>query len=141
MRILGVDIGERRMGIAISDETSTIARGMEIISISSVDDGIRRIEELVSENSIEEIVVGLPLNMNGSVGLSARKAIDFANRLKEELFITVVTFDERLTTRQGENIMLQADMSRSKRKEKIDRLAAQIMLQAYLDSRKKEKER
>lgn len=138
-RILGVDIGERRIGLAISDETRTIARGLGSITVGSFNDTISRIKDIISRYKIEAVIVGLPLNMNGSIGPQAKKAINFADRLKKNLSAAVSTFDERLTTKQGEAILLQADMSRKKRRLKIDSMAAQIMLQSYLDSNRQKK--
>lgn len=135
-RILALDIGEVRIGVAISDESGTIARGVETIAVRGIRDTISRIGDIVNQHKIKEVVVGLPLNMNGSIGPAAKKAIDFADKLKENLSVAVSTFDERLTTAQGEAILLQADLSRKKRKAKIDRMAAQIILQAYLDLKK-----
>ena len=122
--------------MAISDESGTIARGVETIAVRGIRDTISRIGDIVNQHKIKEVVVGLPLNMNGSIGPAAKKAIDFADKLKENLSVAVSTFDERLTTAQGEAILLQADLSRKKRKAKIDRMAAQIILQAYLDLKK-----
>lgn len=139
MRILGLDIGERRIGLAISDGTQTIARGLETIRLERLHDVINRIKDIITEHKVEEVIVGLPLNMNGSIGPQAKKAVDFADKLKKNLPVAVSTFDERLTTKQGEAILLQADMSRRKRKLKIDRVAAQIMLQSYLDFKKERK--
>lgn len=135
-RILALDIGEIRIGVAISDESRTIARGLETIAVSGIRDTISRIRNIINQHKVKEVIVGLPLNMNGSIGPAAKKAIDFADKLKENLSVAVSTFDERLTTRQGEAILLQADLSRKKRKSKIDKMAAQIMLQACLDFKK-----
>ena len=134
MRILGLDIGEKRIGIAISDETETIAQGLE--TIDATGGVLKRIEEIVSENNIKEVVVGLPLKMDGSRGPAAEKVLRFSEKLKGRLSVAVSTFDERLTTKQGESILIEADMSRKKRKMKIDRIAAQIMLQTYIDFKK-----
>lgn len=133
-RILGLDIGEKRIGIAISDETKTIARGLETIDAAS--GVLKRIEEIVSSNDVKEVVVGLPLKMDGSIGPAAEKVLRFSEKLKKRLSVAVSTFDERLTTKQGELILLAADMSRKKRKTKIDKIAAQIMLQTYIDFNK-----
>jgi putative Holliday junction resolvase len=135
MRILGLDIGDKRIGVAISDETTTIASGLEVIKA-----GLRaldRIEEIISRYDVKEIVVGLPLNMDGSRGPAAAKAVDFAKKIQDRFSITVSTFDERLTTRQGESALIAAGISRKKRRAKIDKLAAQIILQTYIDFRKR----
>lgn len=131
-RILGLDIGERRIGVAISDETQTISRNLETITVGTIHDTINRIKDIVIQHKVKEVIVGLPLKMDGSIGPAAKKTINFADKLKKNLSAAVSTFDERLTTKQGETVLLQADMSRKRRKSKIDRIAAQIMLQTYL---------
>ena len=135
-RIIGLDLGEKRIGVAVSDETATISNAVDTIIGLSAKDLIKRISEMALSYGAEEVVIGLPLNMNGSKGPQADKAISFAEKLQRSISCRVSTFDERLTTAQGEAILISADMSRKKRKQNIDRLAAQIMLQAYLDSRK-----
>jgi putative holliday junction resolvase len=135
-RIVGLDLGEKRIGVAISDETATISNAIDTIRVTNIKDLIKRISKIVISHAAEEVVIGLPLNMNGSKGLQADKAINFAERLGKSLSCKVLTFDERLTTAQGEAILISANMSRKKRKQNIDRFAAQIMLQAYLDRRK-----
>ncbi len=137
MRILGLDIGDKRIGVAISDETETIASAMEVINVDGSE--FERIGEIINQHGISEVAVGLPLNMNGSKGPAAIKASDFADKIKNRFKVSVSTFDERLTTKQGEAFLISADMSRKKRKAKIDKIAAQIMLQAYIDSRKERK--
>jgi len=134
-RIIGIDIGERRIGMAISDESQTMARGIEAIDVKGKAECVLKIKDIAEKFNACEAIVGLPLNMNGSKGPQAKKAIVFINSLKEKLSIPVTAFDERLTTKQGERILIEADMSRKKRKTKIDSLAAQIMLQSYLDSK------
>lgn len=135
-RIIGLDMGERRIGVAVSDETETIATALETIEIKEPDDAIAKVKAIADRYSALKIIVGLPLRMDGSIGDAAEKVGDFVGRLKKRLSAEVLTFDERLTTRQGEALLLQADMSRAKRKRTIDRVAAGIMLQAYLDSLK-----
>jgi putative holliday junction resolvase len=135
-RILGLDLGEKRIGVAISDETATISTAIDTITGLSVKNLIKKINEMVLDRCVEEIVIGLPLNMNGSKGPQAEKAVNFSEKLEKKVTCKVSTFDERLTTVQGKAILLSADMSRKKRKQNIDKLAAQIMLQAYLNLRK-----
>jgi putative Holliday junction resolvase len=139
-RIIGIDIGEKRMGVAISDETQTLARGIEAIEVKSKDDCFLKIKSIIDKNNAKEVVVGLPLNMNGSRGPQAQRATAFIKDLEGRFSIPITAFDERLTTKQGERILIEADMSRKKRRTKIDSLAAQIMLQSYLDSKKEGRE-
>jgi putative holliday junction resolvase len=132
-RIVGLDLGEKRIGVAISDETATISTAKDTIEVLNISDTIKKISDIVLSNSVEEVVIGLPLNMNGTKGPQAEKALTFAERLKKHVLCKVSTFDERLTTSQGQAILISADMSRKKRRQNIDKLAAQIILQAYLD--------
>ncbi len=131
-RIIGVDTGEKRVGLAISDSLQVTSR-----PAGAVDAGIAadRIAALAASEEAAEIVVGLPLNMDGSEGESARKAREFASLLEARTSLPVALWDERLTSVQAERLMISADMSRGKRKKKIDGLAAQLMLQSYLDSK------
>ena len=132
-RIIGLDLGAKRIGVAVSDETGTISTAIDTIAVLNIKDSIKRINKIVLSYGAEDVVIGLPLNMDGGKGQQADKVINFAEKLQKSLSCKVSTFDERLTTVQGEAILLLADMSRKKRKQKIDKLAAQIILQAYLD--------
>jgi len=138
-RIIGLDLGTKRIGIAISDESQTISFIAETIDVISAKASLSYIAGLVKRNGADKVIIGLPLNMNGTKGPQAEKALDFAKRLRPRIEAEVLTFDERLTTSQGQRILIAADMSRKKRKKHIDKLAAQIMLQAYLDCSKNEK--
>ncbi|MFC1805701.1 Holliday junction resolvase RuvX [Planctomycetota bacterium] len=135
MRILGIDYGDRRVGLAVSDDGGLIASGLPTFQRKGNDrpliDHVRR---LVEQYEVERIVVGLPLNMDGSIGPRARLTIEFANRLRNALGLEVVTWDERLTSEQADRLMLAADLSRAKRKKQRDRVAAHLILQSYLDA-------
>ena len=135
-RIVGLDLGTKRIGVAISDESQVISFAEETINVTSIKASLNYIVALVERYSADKVIIGLPLNMNGTKGPQAEKAIDFASRLQRRVKAGVLTFDERLTTSQGEQILIAADMSREKRKKHIDKLAAQIILQAYLDCSK-----
>jgi putative holliday junction resolvase len=132
-RIIGLDLGQKRIGVAVSDETKTISTAIDTLAVSSIKNSVKKIKEIVTSYAADEIVIGLPLNMNGSKGPQADKVIAFANKLRKSVPCKISTFDERLTTAQGEAILVSAEMSRKKRKQNIDRLAAQIILQTYLD--------
>jgi putative holliday junction resolvase len=134
-RILALDVGEKRIGVAVSDAMNIIARGLETIERKSSEDDTRRIQSLIEDHDIAKIVVGMPINMNGTKGPSADTVEIFAGLLREKLNITVETVDERLTTVQGERILLESNVSRKKRKAAIDRLSARLILQVYLDSK------
>ncbi|QMV40543.1 Holliday junction resolvase RuvX [Cohnella cholangitidis] len=134
MRIMGLDYGERRIGVAMSDLFGWTAQGLEVIDQKVVADPMARIVELIRQHEVESIVVGLPKNMNGTVGPSGENCIAFAEKLKETLSLPVQLWDERLTTVSAERALLEADVSRRKRKQVIDKMAAAILLQSYLDS-------
>ena len=132
-RILALDLGEKRIGVAVSDSLNVIAQSVGVIDRRGIKSDFKKIEELIKEYDTGALVVGLPLNMDGTKGKSADLAIDFVNALKKEVHIRVEMLDERLTTAQGERIFLEADISRKKRKKNIDKVAAQLILQSYLD--------
>ncbi|MFC5703774.1 Holliday junction resolvase RuvX [Cohnella faecalis] len=137
MRILGLDYGDRRIGVALSDAFGWTAQGMETIERKQEGDDIRRIGQLVKENDVEAIVVGLPKNMNGTIGPRGEICIEFAETLKRTLSLPVHMWDERLTTVAATRTLLEADVSRRKRKAVVDKMAAALLLQNYLDSRGK----
>jgi len=130
-RIIALDVGEKRVGIAISDSLNLIAQGLEVTPRRDV---FVRIKDLIKEYAVSRIIVGMPFNMNGTKGQSATKVEDFIKDLEKETPIAIETLDERLTTAQGEKVLLEADVSRKKRRLSIDKIAAQLILQAYLDS-------
>jgi putative pre-16S rRNA nuclease len=132
-RILGIDPGEKRIGLAMSDPLGITAQGLPTIQVKSPADAVEQISRVAREADVKRIVVGLPLNMDGSEGEQAKRAHFLGSQLEELLGLPVIFRDERLTSRQAELVLLEADMRRKKRKENIDRLAAQIILQSYLD--------
>lgn len=134
---MGLDYGERRIGVAISDAFGWTAQGVEVIDRKQVTDEVSHIAELARQHEVESIVVGLPKNMNGTVGPSGEICIAFAERLRQTLSMPVQLWDERLTTVAAERALLEADVSRRKRKQVVDKMAAVILLQNYLDSRAK----
>ena len=138
MRILGFDLGTRTLGISISDYTNTIATTYKTIRFNEreYDSIIPEIKNIVHEFNVQKIVLGLPKNMNNSIGDRGLETLEFKKRLEDNLNIEVIMQDERLTTVQATNYMLEADISRKKRKKKVDSLAANIILQTYLDTMK-----
>ncbi|HDD65037.1 MAG TPA: Holliday junction resolvase RuvX [Firmicutes bacterium] len=132
MRILCIDVGEKRIGVAISDEEKIIARGLGTIERGKEE--IKKIKEIIEKYNVEKIVFGLPLRLDGSISSQTEKTIAFISKLKEEISLPFIPWDERLSSRQAETILLEADLSRKKRKKLIDKLSAQIILQNYLDS-------
>lgn len=137
MRVMGLDVGSKTVGVAVSDPLGWTAQGVEIIKIDEAKEefGFDRVAELVKEYQVSRFVVGLPKNMDNSIGPRAEASIAYGDRL-EELFDLPVTYqDERLTTVQAERFLVeQADASRAKRKKVIDKLAAVMILQNYLDA-------
>ena len=138
MRILGLDVGRKRIGMAMSDPMAIVAQGIRSLEVKNEDDAITQISGFIKENSVEEVVVGLPLNMNGTEGPMTREVTAFANKLKEKAGVPIKMWDERLTSLQVERQLIFLDVSRAKRKKINDMLAAQIILQSYMDCRKKE---
>ncbi|NOZ22276.1 MAG: Holliday junction resolvase RuvX [Planctomycetes bacterium] len=141
MRILGIDHGERRIGLAISDPLGLIAHGLPTLKRSHEEGDFAAIGEIIADQSVTEIVVGLPKNMDDSIGPEAKRAMDFAQKLRERFDLPVHMVDERLTTAQAERSLIEADVSRKKRKGKIDRIAAQLILQIHLDQWSRTKRR
>jgi putative Holliday junction resolvase len=137
MRILGLDFGTKRIGVALSDELLLTAQGMETILSGGAAKDIETIRAIVKDNGVSEVVVGLPLNMNGTYSGKTRQAAAFAQALSKAVDVPVKTWDERLTTAEVDRVMLASDISRAKRRRAVDKLAAQVILQSYLDSRKK----
>ncbi|GIP24939.1 putative pre-16S rRNA nuclease [Paenibacillus sp. J23TS9] len=137
MRILGLDYGDRKIGVAVSDLFGWTAQGLEVVERRRDGAEMQRIADLVREYEVEELVVGLPKNMNGSIGPRGEICIDFADKLKEMLELPVHLWDERLTTVSAERTLIEADVSRKKRKQVVDKMAASLILQNYLDSKTK----
>lgn len=135
MRVLGLDVGTKTIGVAVSDELGWTAQGVETIKRDEADPSsdIERIKQLVAEYEVGKIVVGLAKNMNGTIGERGQFHLDFAEQLKEALSCSVEMWDERLTTVAAERMLISADVSRKKRKKVIDKMAAIMILQGYLD--------
>ena len=134
MRILALDPGTRRIGVAVSDETKTIAQPLEAIAAEPFADFLARLKELLVEKEIDLVLIGLPRNMNGTYGPAAQKAEAFAATLRTAITVPILMRDERLTTLQANKMLIQGNVRRDKRKEKIDQTAAAILLQSYLDA-------
>ena len=134
MRILALDHGTKRIGIAVSDEMKMIATPLEFIPAEPFAEFLARLREILREKEVEMILIGLPRNMDGSYGPAALKVQEFVAMLKDALTIPLKTLDERLTTVQAQRFLIQGNVRRDKRKEKVDKTAAAILLQSYLDS-------
>ncbi|MEH6922550.1 Holliday junction resolvase RuvX [Bacillus altitudinis] len=136
MRILGLDLGTKTLGVAISDEMGWTAQGIETIKIDEAggDFGLSRLSQIVSQYGTDKIVLGFPKNMNGTVGPRGEASQSFAKVLENTYNVPVVLWDERLSTMAAEKMLISADVSRQKRKKVIDKMAAVMILQGYLDS-------
>src|SRR5580765_2506745 len=134
MRILALDHGTKRIGVAISDELKMIAQPLEFIPAEPFAGFLTRLKEILREKEVELILLGLPRNMDGSYGPAALKVQEFAAALRGALTIPIQTWDERLTSVQANRFLIEGGVRREKRKEKVDKTAAAILLQSYLDS-------
>lgn len=133
MRILAIDHGSKRMGLAVSDELRMIAQPLEFVPAEPFTGFLSRLKEIIREKQVVLVLVGMPRNMDGSYGPAALKVQEFVAVLKEAITIPVQTLDERLTSAQANRLLIQANVRRNKRKEKVDKTAAAILLQSYLD--------
>ncbi len=132
-RIMGLDIGDRTIGVAVSDLMGMTAQGVKTIKRTSKKNDIDEIKNIIKEKNVNLIVSGLPKNMNGTVGPQGEKVKKFCELIKEEIDIDIEFWDERLTTVAAEKTLITADVSRKKRKNVIDMMAAVLILQGYLD--------
>lgn len=138
MRVIGLDLGNRTVGIALSDYLGIIANpvGTFRFEEQDLDAALAEVCRVIKENDVKKIVLGFPKNMNGTIGPQAEYCLKFKGMLEETTNLEVIMIDERLTSRQADVIMLSADMSRNKRKKNVDKLAATIILQTYLDQKR-----
>ncbi len=138
MRIMGIDFGDSRIGIALSDPMGWTAQGIETIQRrGTVEQTAEDIKRLAQQHDVEKFVIGLPKNMNGTIGPSGEKAIEFGNILAGMTGLEVISWDERLTTVAANRMMHEVGMKTSKKRGSVDRIAAVLILQGYLDSRLK----
>ncbi len=137
MRIMGIDYGTKRIGISLSDELCMMAHAHDSVYCEEPARDIERIKTIVGDNGVTEIVVGLPISMDGTHSDKTRETIAFIDRLKAAVSVTVNSWDERLTSVMAERTLLEADMSRGKRRQLSDKLAAKFILQGYLDSKRR----
>jgi putative holliday junction resolvase len=136
MRTMGLDVGSKTVGIALSDEFGWTAQGLETLKINEEENvfGFDELGKIIKEYEVSKVVVGLPKNMNGTIGPRGEASQFFARELEERFGVPVVLWDERLTTVAAERVLLEADLSRKKRKKVIDKMAAVMILQGYLNS-------
>ncbi|MBZ0169655.1 Holliday junction resolvase [Candidatus Methylomirabilis lanthanidiphila] len=140
-RYLGIDFGTRRIGVALSDELGLTAQPLPTLEPSTDEEALGAIRRLIDEYGVREVIVGLPKNMNGSLGPAAEQALAFARRLEEGVPVKVTMWDERLTSRAAERLLIEADLSRTKRKGRVDQMAAALILQGFLDRCHRQRER
>lgn len=133
MRILGLDVGSKRIGVALSDGLGLTAQGLDTIRSKGRKNDIESVCGLVKNHQVSEIVVGVPLSMDGTDSAQTGRVREFAEQLESRVDVPVVMWDERLSSVAAERALLEADMSREKRKKVIDKVAAMIILQSYLD--------
>lgn len=140
MRYLGLDLGSKTLGISISDTTNTIASVYTTLRFSEDNnlDTLDELKKIIKDNNITALVLGLPKNMNNTLGPRALITLEYKDKLEQELNIEVILYDERLTSVISNNVLIDADISRKKRKKKVDGMAAVIILQGYLDRRNNE---
>ncbi len=138
MRYLGIDLGSKTVGLAMSDTTLTIASTYKTIFFKDEDynSTINEIKDIIKENNITKIILGLPKNMNNTLGERAEITLKYKELLEQSTDLPVIMFDERLTSVISNSILIEADISRKKRKKKVDSIAAQIILQDYLNKEK-----
>ncbi len=134
MRILGIDYGHKRLGLALSDDDAILATPLPVRVRTTIADDLSFLTQLAREREVAKIILGLPLNMDGSSGEMADEVVIFAAALREESGLPVVTFDERLTSVEAERVLVQANLSRKRRKGLRDSLSAVLILQGYLES-------
>jgi len=133
-RIMALDPGTKRIGVALSDELGWIAQPLETFERRSVDADVAHIADLIRKHDVSRVVMGMPIRLDGTLGPAAAQAQAFMSRLEQSLTVPVIAWDERLTTKAAEDMLIQANVSRKKRKGTVDRVAAAILLQSYLES-------
>ncbi|WP_040207874.1 Holliday junction resolvase RuvX [Neobacillus jeddahensis] len=137
MRVLGLDVGSKTVGVALSDELGWTAQGLKTLKINEEKQefGFEEIGQLIKEYQVDTVVIGFPKNMNGTVGPRGEASQQYAAEVESQFSVPTVLWDERLTTMAAERVLLEADVSRKKRKKVIDKMAAVMILQGYLNSK------
>ncbi len=139
VRILALDVGQKRIGVAVSDPLGITAQGVGVITRKNIEADINEVRKYVDEYKAGSIVIGMPINMDGTKGDSANKVAEFVEIVSSGLNIPVATYDERLSTKESEKFLISSDVSRKKRKGVIDKIAAQLILESYLQRLKNSK--
>ena len=133
MRIMALDVGSKRIGVALSDPLKITAQGLQTFQRTTLEEDVKGLWQLIDGHEVSQLVVGLPKNMDGTIGFKAEEVQQFIADLTAERKIEIIWIDERLTTVSAERVLLEADVSRAKRKKVIDKMAAVVILQSYLD--------
>lgn len=136
MRILCLDVGERKIGIAMSDRTLSIAQGMKVYRRESLKQDMEELKGIINENEVKKLVIGLPKDLSGALGKKAREVISFAEEVKRRVSIPVTLWDERFSTNEAHRYFDAANVNHKKRRPYLDMMASQIILQGYLDAHK-----
>ncbi len=137
MRYLGLDLGQKKLGVAISDKSGVIASFYDSLRISSEKEMLDKVLEIIEKEKVDKVVIGYPKNMDNSEGFRAKETEDFKKELEKHFSNEIILEDERLTTKISENILIEGNMSRKKRKTVIDGVSAVLILQSYLDRKEK----
>lgn len=132
-RIMGLDVGDKTIGVAVSDPLLITAQSLKTIKREGINKDIDAIRDIIDEYNISKIVVGIPKNMNNTLGPQGEKVLNFVEKLKNRFDLDIVIEDERLTTVQAEKMLIESDVKRKNRKKVIDKVAATYILQSYLD--------
>lgn len=137
MRYLGLDLGSKTLGLAISDKSAVLATSLEVLRYETYEELLEKLEKIIIEKEVEKIVLGNPLNMSGSISVRSEETFKFKEMLEKKFKLEVIMQDERLSTVEAEKLLINAGTRREKRKKIIDKLAATIILQTYLDRKDK----
>ncbi|MBP1750059.1 MAG: Holliday junction resolvase [Deltaproteobacteria bacterium] len=135
MRILGLDVGDKKIGVSLSDPTLLIAQGLKLYRRASLEEDLEEFKRIIKEYEVGEIVIGLPRDLSGKIGTRAQSVMDLADKIRESIDIPVNLWDERFSTNEAHRIFDMADVRHKKRKPYLDIMASQIILQGYLDAR------
>jgi len=134
-KLMALDVGDRTIGVALSDGLGITAQGLKTIKRKSLQEDLEELKNIIDGNQVKKMIVGMPKNMDGSMGKQADKIVGFVNFIKKRVAIDIEYWDERLTSKFAEGMMIEGDLKRKERKEKIDKMAAQAILQNYMDSK------
>ena len=140
MRVMGLDIGSRTIGVAVSDELEFTAQGLKTIKRRSFAEDCEELSQIIHQFEVRKVVVGLPKNMDGTLGRQAELTFKWIKSFRQKISLPIVTWDERLSTVEASRVLIEADLSRKKRKGVIDKLAAVLILQGYLDQMRHRKD-